>query len=229
MLQVFVIIFFFILLALLYSLFFTHFVSQFKEKFVSKNGRKPKCPKRIINQAKLAKHNQSLAIGIKFFEKLKIPYWIEYGTLVGYHRGKKIIPYDLDVDFSFLDGDAEKIRRNLHLLPRSVRFYDSSKDHKFNKMGFKNGKENCNCDFYGYGILPNGKLRICLRDSTKGTMDGRDIPFDYIFPLKRCTIEGIETYCPNQTKKYLEHRYGYLGAYSIKKKDGTGHYIPCIP
>lgn len=32
--------------------------------------------------------------------------------------------------------------------------------------------------------------------------------YETVFPLKKALFDGIEVYVPNQTKKYLQERYG---------------------
>lgn len=42
-----------------------------------------------------------------------IPYWLEFGTLLGYYREHDFIKHDCDLDFGVYLGDAERVRKAL--------------------------------------------------------------------------------------------------------------------
>ena len=65
----------------------------------------------------------------KICRKHNIPYWIEYGTLLGAVRHKGFIPWDDDVDISVLQKDYKRLRKVLlEELPSNYAFQDGSTD-----------------------------------------------------------------------------------------------------
>lgn len=164
-----------------------------------------------------------LKAGHEYLEKIKVPHWIDFGTLLGSFREGKIIEYDNDVDFGFPIEYAHIVKNNKHLLPNDIVFYDTSNKHGFPKFGIMHKTLGANCDFYSYSKLANGKLRYNLESSYKGTLDGRDVPYHFIYPLKDCMINDIKVKCPHKTEKYLRFRYGYIG-YGGVKDQKTGWY-----
>lgn len=65
----------------------------------------------------------------KVCRRHNIPYWIEYGTLLGAVRHKGFIPWDDDVDISILQEDYSRFRDALvNELPDRYAFQDTSTD-----------------------------------------------------------------------------------------------------
>lgn len=61
--------------------------------------------------------------------KHEIPYWIDFGTLLGAVRHKGFIPWDDDVDICVLEKDYKKIRKLLiDELPQQYVFQDTTTD-----------------------------------------------------------------------------------------------------
>lgn len=166
-----------------------------------------------------------LSVGHEYLKKINVPHWIDFGTLLGSFREGKIIQYDHDIDFGFPIEYADIVKNNVHLLPNDITFYDTSKIHGFPKYGIMHKTLGGNCDFYSYSKLSNGKLRYNLRSDYKGTLDSRDVPHDFIYPLKNCKINDINVLCPNKTEKYLRYRYGYIGRNAIRDSQ-SGWYYP---
>jgi len=131
---------------------------------------------------------------------------------------------DNDVDFSFMEDDVEKVKKQIKNIDKKFNFYDTTKKHLNYKFGL-NGI-GMNCDYYSYQtVYKNGKkyLMGCLSEKYVGTKGGRDVPYDYIFPLRKVSFLGRDVFVPNKPLIYLENRYGYIGKDYILD-DVTMHY-----
>jgi len=79
---------------------------------------------------------------VNFFEKEKINYYLEGGTLLGLVRDNEFLPWDHDVDLSVSIDDSEKILR---------------KRWKFYLMGYRVTLSRIHQDF---GVLKKGQCRV---------------------------------------------------------------------
>ncbi len=48
---------------------------------------------------------------VTILNKNDVEYWLEFGTLLGYMRNNKFIPWDLDIDIAMLDSNIDKIKK----------------------------------------------------------------------------------------------------------------------
>lgn len=155
------------------------------------------------------------------FEKHKITYWIDYGTLLGAIRKQSIIPYDDDCDIGILRQDADKLISlsnefrllGLHLVtwfyPDFIRI-DYSRINElhvdifiwhFDKIDFKNMWEN------------DDKItkRVCLNRldfHPEDNIKGKWFPAYYLFPLQKIKLENYEFPCPGNPENFVQFRYG---------------------
>ncbi len=145
-------------------------------------------------------------INNKFVEK-KIPLWLDYGTLLGFHRNSDLICYDDDLDFGALMEDKERIILALAEL------------------------ENENSDLLVKDTCKYGRCKYVVMDKVTGLPadidlyyrdDKRlkpeflshlyrkfmDMPLSDYFPLKTKQFLGSTVSVPNNVEKVLLDKYG---------------------
>lgn len=90
-------------------------------------------------------------------DKHSIPYWIDYGTLLGAVRHKGFIPWDDDLDISILKKDYEKLSKVLtNELPKHLIFQDWRNE---KKLTFKLAKVRDINSYYDDGITKRGEMK----------------------------------------------------------------------
>jgi len=161
-----------------------------------------------------------------FLHHLGVEYWLDYGTLLGAYRRQTIIRWDLDVDLSVREEDAEVVRGAGDLLPEGYSLHDTSYRHGGPKFWI--GHRGCSADIYTYRKVKGGR-RVNLAGVFCSAMDAKTIGEEMLFPLADCALEGRSWPCPAQTRAYLIERYGYLGEDAVRDpKTGAYHRLPCI-
>lgn len=138
-------------------------------------------------------------------------YWIVYGTLLGWHRGGRILPHDADVDFGAPVGRYAEILASADRLPPGFTLRDTSHRHHGPKLCFDyRGWE---ADVYFF-TENGGRLRSTERSRNPGDM----VPFPraYFYPPQPATFLGETTFVPAQVLPYLEHIYRYVGANAVR-------------
>lgn len=158
---------------------------------------------------------------VRLFKANHIPFWVDCGTCLGAYRYGGAIPWDGDIDFAVLLPDFDNVMHALNGLDKS----------KYHVQDWSNRcrpktyirvyiRENHNfIDIYHFAIDPKNKtltyvlsneISEFMADSWKVRERRFTVSssYDTIFPLRKADFDGIEVYVPNQTKKYLQERYG---------------------
>jgi len=150
-----------------------------------------------------------------------IPWWVDCGTCLGAYRYGGVIPWDSDVDIAVLLPDFENVRHALNQLDPSKYIVQdwSSREHPDSYLKVYIRKSNSLIDIYHFAIHPETK-QLCYILSLETNMFFPEwwkvrerrftvpVAFDTVFPLKRGTLDGVEVFVPNDTKKYLQRYYG---------------------
>jgi len=155
-----------------------------------------------------------------FLNQLNEPYWLDFGTLLGYQREGNIISHDADVDFSMMAVSFNKVLENKHLLPAGFTLHDTSFRHYGPKLYVS--YKGFDADIYFFEDK-NEQIRSFEKTSWKN--ERQWIPKKLIFPLKPASFLDLEIFVPYQSKKYLEYLYGYIGT-GGHRDPVTGFWYP---
>lgn len=170
---------------------------------------------------KLKKEKKALSEIVKLFHENGIMYWLDCGTCLGAYRYGGSIPWDWDVDIAILQNDFDNVRKILSNLDPEIYHVQDWSSREFPKTYLKvyvKGSDTL-IDIYHFGIDEHRKTvhsifahdrSIFMSDSWKINERRYTIPtpFEWVFPLKKISFDGIEAYVPNKIEQYLEQRYG---------------------
>lgn len=193
-------------------------------------------PRRPGDELKLQAEKQALREIVSLFNEHKIVHWLDCGTCLGAYRHGGSIPWDWDVDLSILQPDFENARSALQKLdPEKYMVQDwSSRDNPRSYLKVYVKESDALIDIYHFTIdeqqksvcwILSNEHSVFLPDSWKIRERRYIVPtsFDILFPLKKASFDGVETFVPNQTQKYLEDRYGDISPAKIYSEE-TGQY-----
>ncbi len=136
-------------------------------------------------------------------QDLNIKYWIDYGTLLGAYRNKKVIKHDFDLDLSILfekekfnsEFICEILSKDYYIMHHSVDSYICI--YPKNNPNFTM----VHIDIYFW--YENDKI---LQSSTWSDIF---TPKHFYDELESIALESIEFKCPRHLNQYLQFRYGF--------------------
>jgi cytidyltransferase-like protein len=135
-------------------------------------------------------------------QKLDIKHWIDYGTLLGAYRNKKVIKHDFDIDLSIL-SEKEKFNSEIlcEILSRDYYIMHHSPDSYICVYPKNNPKFTMvHIDIYFWHI--ESKL---IQSSTWSDINTPKYFYD---ELESIELEGLNFKCPRHLDQYLQFRYG---------------------
>lgn len=158
-------------------------------------------------------------LSIEAIKKTGEPFWLDFGTLLGYHRTGGIIPHDVDADIAMMESSYEAIKELKNKLPKGLKFYDTSENHHGPKIFFSYKGYDFDIFFYkDYGDTVKSPVEASFPN------ENQKIPKSLILPLKEDVFLGEMITVPGNTKEYLELMYGYLGTGGWRdQKTGLWH------
>ncbi|MFK7951625.1 MAG: LicD family protein [Ekhidna sp.] len=145
-------------------------------------------------------------LSIDLLKETGEPYWLDFGTLLGYYRSGGIIPHDVDIDVAMMESSYEKIKELKNKMPKGLKFYDTSANHEGPKVYFSYKGYDFDIFFY-----EDKEENIRTFVDANYPNERQLIPKELVYPLKKDEFLGLEITVPNNTKGYLELMYGYLG------------------
>lgn len=178
------------------------------------------------NQVKFKKINYMFRKIVKIFNKYpEVKYWCMYGTLLGLHRDKYILPWDYDIDFGMNIEDLDDLWRNEDLKEDLRRVGLELKLSKNNTLkiyrsvdipkntGDKFYKGTTHADIYLYKKKGEYLYRGCFYDWSPiycNKWIGRQrFLYKNVYPLKKVYLKNynLYTYFPKNVPKVLEVNY----------------------
>lgn len=143
-----------------------------------------------------------------------IPWWIDYGTLLGAVRNGGIIPWDKDGDCGFLASDLPRFRAlSANWTGRSGQIPTSSGPLHVVRKNTNNMKvrwsatNHTNIDFFYWTERANGTL-YREKYASVDRYKGRAFHRDRLFPLSTIKWEGLTLPAPRDPEWWCEFRYG---------------------
>lgn len=168
-----------------------------------------------------------LLLLIDVLEENEIDYWIEYGTLLGAIREKKIIEHDYDIDIGVLESKIDKVKLEKVLKKSGFKkISEISLNGKVTENKYKYKKLKIGIDFYFFYDEENkikgyyyGNLQNLTYTETLKKLNGL-VAYECIFKkfnIGRYEIYGKEIKIP---QNYNEHLIEYYGEnYMIPDKE----------
>jgi hypothetical protein len=143
-----------------------------------------------------------------------IPWWIDYGTLLGHCVNGGFYWNDKDTDINCLAEDRDRVRALLEkpLKAEGLNVYYIPPGRSRFKWGdvlkvrlSKLNHNNCDITFWeraADGLLDRKSW------SPSDNFKGREMPESWVFPTTRATWEGVEVNVPAEPEKLIAYRYG---------------------
>lgn len=197
----------------------------------------PQHQRRPGEEQKFALEKALLKEIVRLFNDNQIPYWIDAGTCLGAYRYGGVIPWDKDVDMAVLMPDFQNVFNVLKALdPDKYQVQDwSNRCHPETYIRVLIKENRNHIDIYHYNIDAEKRTLTYFVSSMDSnfmtnawkTYESRFVhptSYDTIFPLRKAQFDGVEVCVPNQTKQYLQERYGEdIGPVKIYN-EATGEY-----
>lgn len=148
-----------------------------------------------------------------FLRELGVEYALAYGTLLGWHRERRILPHDRDVDFAALGAAYPLIWAARTRLPAGFTMHDTTFWHRGPKLYIEH--RGWDADIYFFMECGDG-ARLESRENCINPGDIAPFPRSYFLPVQPAEFLGERTFVPAQAEALLTHHYGYLGADAVR-------------
>ena len=140
---------------------------------------------------------------VDVFDKNKLVYFLDYGTLLGCIRSGGFIPWDTDIDIGViydhrLDKIMDIIRKN------NKNYYLVKETNDFYRLNFSK-KNKLHVDIM---LRKKNKLNYYTDMYQEPYLNKNSIQESDLFPLKTSHFDKIVVKIPNKSEKYLKNVYG---------------------
>lgn len=159
-------------------------------------------------------------LSISVIKKSGEPFWLDFGTLLGYYRTGGIIPHDIDIDVAMMESSYDKVHALKDQMPKGLKFYDTSANHQGPKIYFSYKGFDFDIFFYE----DEGETVRSFVEANWPN-ERQHIPKEIIFPLKKDNFLSENISAPKDTEGYLKLMYGYLGIGGTRNQE-TGLWHP---
>ena len=143
----------------------------------------------------------------------KIPYWLDYGTLLGATRDNKHIPWDDDCDISIFIKDEDKVGELLAANEYGYILYNNPTVHNvksFMAIGYSEINR-LHVDIFAWKKDGNLMKRHNYLDNGPISPDakkGKHFPYEFVKTLSKIKLDGKEYLAPNNPVEFCKMRYG---------------------
>lgn len=140
----------------------------------------------------------------QILDENNIPYWLDYGTLLGAIRDNDLIDGDNDIDIGTFKKDHPRIQTLLEkALPRNKIQPNGAYNEHINVSN--HGSRYTHLDIYGY-TQKDGFIQI--EHYSKPRLN------EWMFPLQEVKVKGISFRVPNMPELILEAEYGDISKHA---------------
>ncbi len=181
----------------------------------------PEHKRRPGDENNLASEKALLREIVQALKANSIPFWLDCGSCLGAYRYGGSIPWDWDIDVAILEKDHDNVLHALNSLdPSKYQVQDwSNRIRPKTYIRVYNRETRNHLDLYHFAIDPKTRTLSSILSNEESSFMVESwkirerrftVPtaYEIIFPLRKASFDGIEVYLPNQTKKYLQQRYG---------------------
>lgn len=197
----------------------------------------PKWQRRPRTENPLKADIEALKEIITLLTEKQISFWIDRGSCLGTYQYGGSIPSDWDVDIAVLQPDFNAVKSALHDLdPEKYVVQDwSGRERPESYLKVFVRESGGLIDIFHFAIDEEKKQLYTLFSNQANIFAPESwmvrerrytapMPYDYVFPLKRASYEGISVPVPGQVEKYLQVFYGQNLAPAWLYSEVTGNY-----
>ena len=137
---------------------------------------------------------------------IDVPYFICYGTLLGFVRNNDVIDNDDDVDILISIDDYKAFWEKIRTVPNITHFYHDN-DSMFDAFYISIDDITVQWDVYVYKFEPTNKYLIETQNFV-GNNTYMELPIEYCLPIRKEGMADIEVYVPANPTALVKYLYG---------------------